>query len=87
MARSYRRTPVFGITTCESEVEDRTRANKSFRHRENRAVRQIFALVDIEEEEDVVLPEMGEGPLEDPYSWGRDGKRYWRKTMPEHMRK
>lgn len=86
MARSYRRTPVFGITTCESEVEDRTRANRSFRHRENQAVRQIFALVDVEEE-DVVLPEMGEGSLEDPYSWGRDGKRYRHKATPEHMRK
>lgn len=65
MSRSFRRTPIFPITTCESEKEDKRIANRAFRRKTKVAI-----LTGRE------LP-MSMDEVSNPWSWGKDGKNYW----------
>lgn len=78
MTRSYRRTPVAGITKSESEKADKVRAHRRLR----RIVRcKVFKFGD-----DTVLPDVRE--IENVYSWDKDGKmRFDPRVYPELMRK
>lgn len=78
MARSYRRTPIFGNTTAESESKDKQIANRRWRS----AVRR--ALADGVE----TLPHRREHS--DPWVMAKDGKRWMgslTRTLPAMMRK
>ena len=77
MARSKRKAPFSGITTSESEKEDKVASHRRIR----RTVRQIVPIAP-----DVVLPL--EKQLTNPYSMAKDGKaRFDPKQFPELMRK
>ena len=75
MARSYRRTPIFGITTSKSEKKDKRLANRRLR----RAVRRAM-LRDKE-----TLPILRE--VSDVWNFDKDGRRYDRFASEEAMRK
>ena len=91
MSRSRRKHPCTGITTCESEKDDKREAHRRFRH----AVRQRLqagvptdatALTDTAD--DLTLPHWRE--YSDPWTWGKDGKWFISPTFPrasELMRK
>ncbi|MBI4788507.1 MAG: hypothetical protein HY782_15860 [Chloroflexi bacterium] len=70
MSRSFRRHPVFGITTARSEKCDKQLANRRFRH----AWKQGHDVVHIRE-------------VSDPWSFAKDGKKYWRATGSVDMAK
>jgi hypothetical protein len=74
MARSRRRTPIFGITTSRSEKQGKRRANGVLR----RDVRQ--RLPDFPE----LLPLLRE--VSNVWSFDKDGK-HWRRATPREMRK
>ena len=78
MSRSHRKTPVRGITTSESEKDDKVRAHRRLR----RIVRcKIFKFGD-----DKVLPDVRE--IDNVYKWDKDGKmRFDPRVYPELMRK
>jgi hypothetical protein len=75
MARSYRQTPIFGITTAKSEKRDKRLANR--RHR--RALRQAV-LRGAE-----VMPLLRE--VSNVWCFEKDGKGYWRDATWKDMRK
>jgi len=75
MARSRRRTPIFGITTSRREKQDKRRANRVLR----RAVRQ--RLPDLPE----LLPLLRK--VSNAWSFDKDGKAWARDPMPWDMRK
>jgi hypothetical protein len=75
MARSYRRTPIFGITTSKSEKQAKRIANRRLR----RAVRQ--AMLRGKE----VLPRLRE--VSNLWSFDKDGRRYDRGAGAREMRK
>ena len=76
MSRSYRKTPIFGTTTADSEKKDKRLANRKYR----RSVRQ---LVD-EDLNDENIPDIRE--MSDVWSFDKDGKRFYN-NEPELMRK
>ena len=75
MSRSRRKTPIFGITTSESEK----RFKQHEHQRERAAVRSVLR------DEPEVLPD----PKEFGNPWGgpKDGKLYWKGAKPSNMRK
>nr|WP_156428593.1 hypothetical protein [Magnetospirillum sp. XM-1]CUW37142.1 conserved protein of unknown function\ len=78
MARSKRRTPIFGITTAESEQWDKRIANRRWRSAVRRALK-----FDAD-----ILPERREHS--DPWIMAKDGKRWmaeWAREEPSAMRK
>jgi hypothetical protein len=75
MARSRRRTPIFGITTSRSEKKDKRRANRVLR----RTVRQH--LPDLP----ALLPLLRE--LSNVWSFDKDGKAWEREPTARAMRK
>lgn len=64
MARSYRRTPVFGHTCSESEKQDKVLAHRRTRRAAVVAVRQGRE-----------PPHRYE--TEEPWCYAKDGKRWW----------
>lgn len=70
MSRSYRHTPITGITTAESEKRDKQLASRRWRHAVREAMRR----------ESDVLPV----PHEIMTPWGMDkgGKRWWGNGVP-----
>jgi hypothetical protein len=64
MSRSRRRTPVIGITTAESEKDEKREYNRRYR----RASRQALAA----SSEPDVLPHLRE--YSDPWAMSKDGK-------------
>lgn len=75
MSRSRRKTPIFGNTTCRSEKEDKKIANQQLRARVRDAL--------ITEEE--VMPAVRE--VSNVWSFGKDGKNYWKDAPKKAMRK
>ena len=75
MARSYRRTPIFGITTARSEKQDKKLANRRLR----RKVKTCLANGDEQ------LPLLRE--VSNVWSFDKDGKAYWADACVEDMRK
>lgn len=65
MARSFRRTPIAGITTAETEKPDKQKANRRYRH----AVRVAIA------EGRDHIPSRRE--LTDPWHMAKDGKKWF----------
>ena len=77
MARSRRHTPIFGMTTRESEKTDKRRANRRLRRR----VREAVSRPDAPE----VLPALRE--VSNPWSMAKDGRSYWRDARSADLRK
>lgn len=74
MSRSRRKTPIFGITTAESDKNFKRREHR----RERTAVRDSLATgADIPDSR----------AFGNPWASEKDGKRYWRAAMSEDMRK
>lgn len=74
MSRSYRHTPIFGITSQDSE-----RQFKAAEHRrERRTVRAVLG-------EDGEFPDPK--VFGDPWHGPKDGKRYWSKAEDKDMKK
>jgi len=67
MSRSYKKTPIFGHTTCKSEKEDKRINNRTFRSRERE-------LINMERYDDCPI-KMNE--VRSVWSMGKDGKSYW----------
>ena len=74
MARSRRRTPIFGITTAASEKDDKARAHRA----ERAATRTAMAA-----EDDAPHPKR----FGNRWLAAKDGKRWWLKGWSESMRK
>lgn len=75
MARSYRHTPIFGITTCRSEKTDKRLANRKLRRAQVRAADGGAE----------ILPLLRE--VSDVWGFGKDGRRYDRSAGAREMRK
>ncbi len=75
MARSYRHTPIFGITTRRSEKQDKRLANRRLR----RLVRPALS------RGDELLPLLRE--VSDLWSFDKDGRRYDPHAGVKEMRK
>jgi hypothetical protein len=75
MSRSRKHTPIGAITTATSEKRDKQLANRRLRA----ALRSAVALgAD-------VLPEMRD--VSDPWTFDKDGKRWWGAAFPRSLRK
>ncbi len=61
MSRSYRKTPVRGVTTAPSDKEDKQRAHRALRRAERRAIAR-----------DDPGPRLKD--VSDPWSFAKDGK-------------
>lgn len=68
MSKSRKRTPICGITTVESEKQD-----KLIAHRKLRAAVRVALASDHE-----VMPELRE--VSDVWTFGKDGKMWYAKT-------
>jgi hypothetical protein len=66
MSRSYRKTPVFGITTSDSDKPGRKIDHRRYRHYYKDKIRH-------EEYDDIEPPNY----KENPWNWPKDGKQYW----------
>ena len=75
MSRSKRKTPIFGMTTAESEKQDKRKANRLLR-------RLSRAMLGQGEE---LLPVIRE--VSSVWAFDKDGKRYRRGAQSEDMRK
>ena len=75
MSRSYRRTPIFGITTSRSEKQDKALANRRLR-------RKVKSRLGTGDEEMPLLREVS-----DVWSFDKDGKAYWSDALEKEMRK
>ncbi len=70
MARSYKNTPISGITTCQSDKKDKQKANRTTRRRE-RVSLNVVSLFDAGEEH------LGTHRFEDnPSYFSKDGKQF-----------
>lgn len=70
MARSYKNTPISGITTCESDKKDKQKANRTTRRNE-RVSLAVVSLADNGEEH------LGTHRFEDnPSYFSKDGKQF-----------
>ncbi|MBE2895879.1 hypothetical protein HPC38_03155 [Pasteurellaceae bacterium HPA106] len=76
MSRSYRKTPICGITCIESEKQDKRRANRKFR----RYTRQCVYIG--------IEPPFTLRQVSDVYDFGKDGRQYFSASKhPYLMRK
>lgn len=77
MSRSYRKTPIVGMTTAESDKEFKRQCHKAARQAE----REALAHVDMDTEHvEIERPDMG--------GYGeKDGKQWLGDRFPEEMRK
>lgn len=71
MSRSYRKTPIFGHTTCRSERQDKKQWHKALRAKER--VAQGLLSPDAF---DSHMP-LHENQVGDAWSMGKDGHHYW----------
>jgi hypothetical protein len=74
MARSRRKSPVFGMC-CGSDTAARRNARRSRR----RLAKVVMATLDPENCDDTLFPEVGEGRKDNPWDWPQDG-RAWRQS-------
>lgn len=83
MARSRRKTPIFGMTTAESE-----KAFKAQEHqRERSAVRDVLNgfIVHDPSEENAMIP--APKKFGNPWAGPKDGRRFRKSPAPKNMRK
>lgn len=64
MSRSFKRTPIHGITKCESEKQDKQKANRLFRRMNKISIAKG-------KDSPIHLKEVS-----DVWKFGKDGKRY-----------
>ena len=80
MSRSYRHTPVTGITTARSEKKDKRQAHRSLRAATRASLETVMMAGD------AIFPVMRE--VANVYSFEKDGKqRFDPKSQPKLMRK
>lgn len=85
MARSFRKTKIFGHTGS-SEKEDKRINNRMFRRKENVIDGEIKKSVDVDSVDDSVYPvDMDE--IRSTWSMRKDGKSYWKNAPDKSMRK
>lgn len=77
MSRSYRKTPICGHTTADSEKQDKRIANRSFR----RTVRQQLGSRD----PDAVITDIR--AVSSVWSFDKDGKQFLHDPSEKDMRK
>lgn len=75
MSRSRKKTPIIGMTTTDTEKQDKRHANRKLRV----AVRNALA------GEEEIMPELRE--VSDVWSFGKDGKRWVDDADPRDLRK
>jgi hypothetical protein len=79
MSRSFRRTPIFGNTTCRSERRDKQAWHGRWRARERDAIHRSMK-GDLETH----LPVL-EREASNTWSMGKDGRHYWSKVAQEKV--
>ena len=84
MSRSCRKTPIVGMTTSESEKEDKQRASRRARHAINRAVSSSAHA--IEPDEGAVWAD-ADHPKSRRWTFAKDGKQWIGNRHPKFMRK
>ncbi|TDS11714.1 hypothetical protein B0I21_10755 [Sphingobacterium paludis] len=75
MSRSVRKTKIFGITTAETEKQDKRRWNRTFR----KVCKKLIRL-----EKDPPIKIQG---VTDVWDGAKDGKRYYRQATKKDMRR
>jgi hypothetical protein len=86
MSRSFKRTPIIGHTTAESEKQDKRLANRSLRRQTREALRASGAGKPRNAVEGVAeLPLKRE--VSNVYSFGKDGKQWLDDPDPKDLRK
>ncbi|RQQ15537.1 hypothetical protein DF107_09060 [Burkholderia stagnalis] len=75
MSRSKRKSPIGGITTAESEAQDKAQWHR--RHRRVESARLKKDAVDYEAE--------SHRAQSDPWKMDKDGKSYWGKDAPDSL--
>lgn len=75
MSRSSKHKPILGITTSESEKKDKRFANRKLRRK-----------VKVELEKDKPILSL-QRELSNVWSFGKDGKKYWRIVDKKYLRK
>lgn len=75
MSRSIRKTKIFGITTAETEKQDKIRWNRTFR-------KVCKTLIRLEKEPPVKIQ-----GVTDVYDGAKDGRRYHTNATKKDMRK
>lgn len=75
MSRSRKKVPITGVAVCESEKQDKRKANRKLRA----SVR--VAIADDRE----VMPQLRE--VSNVWTFGKDGKGWWGDRFPEVYRK
>lgn len=78
MSRSFRKTPIVGITTARSEKDDKRFANRCERHRARQAIRTCRDF------DALVLPLKRE--MSDLWDFAKDGKVRFYKDSPFYGR-
>jgi len=76
MARSRRKTKIFGSTTCRSEKEDKRLMNRAIRSK-------VKAKLKHQDDDD--LPDKDH--IMSTWEMGKDGKGYWKDAKDSDMRK
>ncbi|HEY9787623.1 MAG TPA: hypothetical protein V6D17_19705 [Candidatus Obscuribacterales bacterium] len=87
MARSYRHTPIIGMTLAESEKKDKRIANRRERSRIRQILHTLLTAPDSALDA-LVLPHKRE--LSNVWSFDKDGKQFLRRICPDfakYMRK
>ena len=77
MSRSYRKTPIFGNTTCRSEKDGKKRWHKALRAKERVAQALLSP-----ESLDSHMP-LHENQVGSIWAMGKDGHNYWQKSSQE----
>lgn len=77
MSRSYRHTPILGITTARSEKQDKRKANRDLR----RGVKVLLIQEDYDE-----ASYLGLDDVSNLYSFAKDGKNYYDKQCIERIK-
>jgi hypothetical protein len=71
MSRSHRKSPIMGVTTCDSERQDKQIWHKRWRARERTSLNSTLF-----DEVDSYLPIL-EKQVSNVWNMGKDGKQYW----------
>lgn len=80
MSRSFVRTPITGMTTADSEKQDKRLANRRLRRSTRQLLRDIGPDTDT-----VVVPTLRD--VSNVYAFDKDGKQWLDEPEPEDFRK
>lgn len=79
MSRSYRKTPIFGNTTCRSERQDKKQWHKALRAKE-RVAQAALSPENLESH-----MSLHENQVGNVWSMGKDGRQYWSESSRKEM--